>query len=441
MTHCSLVVKDENITVGQNLKRIRKELELKQYSITGGKITRNLISLIENDKTPLYEDNAKIIAENMNSNAMEKNMNIYIEPEDILDPKRYDAKKDADVYIEGLRKRLEENHLEIRPEELQKVELFLNNWNLSDKKIIIYELWADMYYKARDFENEHMYLTKAWEYSFMYPKRKGNYRIISNLISNCINSGKYEEAIRLGNLGLLSQKNLTDNDKKVFHYNNALAYSYLNKFDDGLRELAIAKKYNLNANDKLERKILVSEGFCYVKKGEYGKALNAYNLALRMLNTNKNYDELCLIYTNMMEVFVKSKDSKKISEYLNLVINLLHDLEDNSSYIIKIYLEIANAYLFLKKYNSSEEYLLKALKVTRINDEKDLHSKILLKLFNLYIEKNEIKKIDDLMEEFVQEVSNIQKDDRFVLLLNLILYNKEEKNKDFVQKILNKGGK
>lgn len=92
------MVKDENITVGQNLKRIRKELELKQYSITGGKITRNLISLIENDKTPLYEDNAKIIAENMNSNAMEKNMNIYIEPEDILDPKRYDAKK-MQMYI------------------------------------------------------------------------------------------------------------------------------------------------------------------------------------------------------------------------------------------------------------------------------------------------------------------------------------------------------
>ena len=435
------MVKDENITVGQNLKRIRKELELKQYSITGGKITRNLISLIENDKTPLYEDNAKIIAENMNSNAMEKNMNIYIEPEDILDPKRYDAKKDADVYIEGLRKRLDDNHLEIRPEELQKVELFLNNWNLSDKKIIIYELWADMYYKARDFENEHMYLTKAWEYSFMYPKRKGNYRIISNLISNCINSGKYEEAIRLGNLGLLSQKNLTDNDKKVFHYNNALAYSYLNKFDDGLRELAIAKKYNLNANDKLERKILVSEGFCYVKKGEYGKALNAYNLALKMLNDKRSYDELCLLYVDFMEIFVIQKNEIKVTEYLNHILHLLSNLNESPFYMIRLYLEIADAYFFLKEYDSSEEYLLKALKVTRINDEKDLHSKILLKLFNLYIEKNEIKKIDDLMEELIQEVSNIQKDDRFVLLLNLILYNKEEKNKDFVQKILNKGGK
>lgn len=435
------MVKDENITVGQNLKRIRKELELKQYSITGGKITRNLISLIENDKTPLYEDNAKIIAENMNSNAMEKNLNIYIEPEDILDPKRYDAKKDADVYIEGLRKRLDDNHLEIRPEELQKVELFLNNWNLSDKKIIIYELWADMYYKARDFENEHMYLTKAWEYSFMYPKRKGNYRIISNLISNCINSGKYEEAIRLGNLGLLSQKNLTDNDKKVFHYNNALAYSYLNKFDDGLRELAIAKKYNLNANDKLERKILVSEGFCYVKKGEYGKALNAYNLALKMLTDKRSYDELCLLYVDFMEIFVIQKNEIEVTEYLNHILHLLSNLNESPFYMIRLYLEIADAYLFLKEYDSSEEYLLKALKTARINDEKDLHSKILLKLFNLYIEKNEIKKIDDLMEELIQEVSNIQQDDRFVLLLNLILYNKEEKIKDFVQKILNKGGK
>ena len=55
-----------SLSVGQNLKRIRKELNLKQYAITGGKITRNLISLIENDKTPLYEDNAKIIAETMN---------------------------------------------------------------------------------------------------------------------------------------------------------------------------------------------------------------------------------------------------------------------------------------------------------------------------------------------------------------------------------------
>lgn len=62
-----------SLSVGQNLKRIRKELNLKQYAITGGKITRNLISLIENDKTPLYEDNAKIIAETMNIALEEKN--------------------------------------------------------------------------------------------------------------------------------------------------------------------------------------------------------------------------------------------------------------------------------------------------------------------------------------------------------------------------------
>ena len=160
-----------------------------------------------------------------------------------------------------------------------------------------------------------------------------------------------------------------------------------------------------------------------------------------MLNDKRSYDELCLLYVDFMEIFVIQKNEIKVTEYLNHILHLLSNLNESPFYMIRLYLEIADAYLFLKEYDSSEEYLLKALKVTRINDEKDLHSKILLKLFNLYIEKNEIKKIDDLMEELIQEVSNIQKDDRFVLLLNLILYNKEEKIKDFVQKILNKGGK
>jgi transcriptional regulator with XRE-family HTH domain len=83
----------EKITVGQNLKRIREELGLKQYEITGGEITRNLISIIENGKTPLYEINARIISENMNSIMEERGLDVYIEPEDILNPERYEAKK------------------------------------------------------------------------------------------------------------------------------------------------------------------------------------------------------------------------------------------------------------------------------------------------------------------------------------------------------------
>lgn len=41
----------ENIlTPGEKIKNIRKDFKIKQSEITGGKITRNLISLIENYK-------------------------------------------------------------------------------------------------------------------------------------------------------------------------------------------------------------------------------------------------------------------------------------------------------------------------------------------------------------------------------------------------------
>ena len=55
-----------DITIGQNLKQIRKRLGIRQHEISGGEVTRNLISLIENDKTPLHERVAKLIAKNIN---------------------------------------------------------------------------------------------------------------------------------------------------------------------------------------------------------------------------------------------------------------------------------------------------------------------------------------------------------------------------------------
>jgi len=40
----------EILSPGKKLRRIRKDLKIRQHEITGGEITRELISIIENDK-------------------------------------------------------------------------------------------------------------------------------------------------------------------------------------------------------------------------------------------------------------------------------------------------------------------------------------------------------------------------------------------------------
>ncbi|MFS8541551.1 MAG: helix-turn-helix domain-containing protein [Tissierellales bacterium] len=123
----------KKITAGENLKRIRKDLNLKQHEIAGNDVTRNLISLIENNKTPIYYNVANIISKNINKILCERGLDIYIQAEDILNPERYEARSVANNYIKMLEKHLQEKNYNLKVDELNEIENFLNKWNFVDK--------------------------------------------------------------------------------------------------------------------------------------------------------------------------------------------------------------------------------------------------------------------------------------------------------------------
>ena len=77
-----------------------------------------------------------------------------------------------------MKTKLDEKKFEIEVKELQEIELFLNHWNLNDKKAKIYELLGDIYYYSHDFDKEFIYLTKALECTFMLSNRKSDYKIL-----------------------------------------------------------------------------------------------------------------------------------------------------------------------------------------------------------------------------------------------------------------------
>ena len=68
----------EILSSGKKIKRIRKELGLKQHEITMGEVTRILISIIENDKAALTEKVAKVIADNINMACSEQNIDYHV---------------------------------------------------------------------------------------------------------------------------------------------------------------------------------------------------------------------------------------------------------------------------------------------------------------------------------------------------------------------------
>lgn len=424
------------ITVGQNLRRIRKDLDLKQHQIAGEDITRNLISLIENDKAVLYDTAANIMARNINKIMSEKNLNIFIKPEDLLNPERYNARKKADTYIERIENNLINKIFDIELEELNEIEAFLNEWDLTDKQVRIYELLGDIFYASNNLSKEYYYYFKALESSYKLPNMKDRYKIALKLVYNCIITGKFEEAISLCKYMLLSQRDIPDKTKGILHYNIALSYRKLDEIHNSLRELGNAKNYITNNNKKEMNKILLLESACYSKIGDLDRALDNFNRILELLDKNTEIDEVCVAYINIIQIYIQKNDTKNVIKYFDKMMIKLPYINEDSYYLPEIYYHISNIYSYMNNFIDSDKYLKTALALAKKNDRKSLYKKFISKQIELYINANWPDKLDKLTTNIREEVLNFSINPDFKLVLELVLYYIRQNSYDTAQSLI-----
>ena len=432
----------KNITIGQNIRRIRKDFNLRQYEIAGEDVTRNLISLIENDKTPIYHNVANIISVNINRILYERGLDIYIQPEDLLNPERYDARKEANKYIEKLTKRLEEKNYEFQIEELNHIESFLNKWNFIDKKIKIYELLGDIFYNAKDSNREYYYYLKALEISYEHPFMKDRYKIILKLVYNCILTEKFDEAIRLCNFALSTQDNIPDKYKGVFYYNLALGYYNKHEYDRCLEELTKAKYYIEEENYRVFNSILMLEGICHSNIKNFDSALSSFTKLLDVIKANNAPEDICLAYINIIQIHIDTNNREKVLEFKDKVVDYIEKVDKNSFYLPKILNSIANVFHYLGEYEVAEKYLLEALLSSLDHKDTSLFPEIFWQLLKLYEETNSFHKINDIIADVMPIIYNFQINKEFAIILKLIyIYVKQDRPLDatyLIEKFLDK---
>lgn len=431
------------VTVGENLKRIRKDLGLRQHEVAGEDITRNLISLIENNKAVLYDTAANIMAKNINKKMSEKGLNIYIKPEDLLNPERYDARKKADEYILELENALINNSFSYDIEDLNELEAFLNKWDLVDKKVRIYELLGDIFYISNNKSKEYYYYFKALESSYDFPHMKERYILASKLAYTCIVTEKYDETISLCKYTLANQNDMPHVNRGTLNYNIGLAYKKLKEFDKSLEALNSAEKhFTLVNNIERIKNVLILKANCYYHIGDYDTAIENYFKVLDISDDSK-YDEICILYINIIQIYIKKNDKENIEKFFDKVMLNLPYIHENSYYLPEIYSEISYIYYYLKNYEYSEKYLKAALALAKKAENQSLYKKLLSKLLDLYLSVNFTDKITDIKNELDLAIVNLKLNEDFNLLLNILLYYLKQKNyketEELILKLIQKG--
>jgi tetratricopeptide (TPR) repeat protein len=357
------------ISIGQNLRQIRKKYGIRQHEISGGEVTRNLISLIENDKTPLHDRVAKLIAKNINEINEQKNNSVYVDYKDLLEPKRVKAKEQADVLVNKLKKRLKDKDFKDLEQDINDIELFFEEWSILEKKAELYELLGDIFYLQKDRINEYSYYTKAFEACFSLPYRKKKYELVLKLGATCIDLSKYEEAIRLNSLAINSFDIYSEKVMSGLYFNSGLAYKKMNKFDEALKCIHEAESYLHNDEYSALRPILILKGNCYKDTHKYDEAIKTYKSLISILEAENDYENLCIVYINIADLYKEMDLRTEASEYKDKVMSLIGKVKKNSRYIVDILFELALVLKYLDDIKSAEKLLLTALEYSELNTQ------------------------------------------------------------------------
>lgn len=390
------------LTPGQKIKKIRKELKMKQEDLASDTITRPFISMIEAGKRGLSHDTAEIIAEKFNTRAHSLNVELSIDADFILRT----PSQDAELYC------LEHLKVNNSLSSIMEVINISTKFELEPVKAKAYLNLGDFYFNNHDY-------TEAFS----------NYNIALDLYKNT--SERELEPYLYKQLGVCKYKllQLTDSllylERSYYYsriyentemqrfltYNMAVCYKKLNKIETALYYVGMYlsmcdknKEFNVYAYAN------ILKASCYEIQNNIDKALNIYiNLVSEFTETQNPI--LGIIYNNLGSIYLKKDDYMKSLEYFNMaqkirmdndLPNLSHTIIEKSEVYIKqsfyneaimlIELGIETAY----KYNDME-YLLKGKQLlvqiyTKLNDYEKLESTY-LSMLDLLKDTNDYNKI------------------------------------------------
>ncbi|MGL5676664.1 MAG: helix-turn-helix domain-containing protein [Cellulosilyticaceae bacterium] len=337
-------------TPGEKIKALRLKYHLKQDELCGTTITRNMLSMIENNKTTLNTATATHLLANLKQLCKEKQLTCEETIEYILELPLTQATRLCKDFIHTL-DTCPNNLIDTYPlTQLYSYERICDDYNLLSYKLNIYFRYASAFKKSANYIqaysyylhifnaqayliDQHMYITSVL--SLMYCcNRLGWHRTIiefKNTVFAQVSTLTLEQSFKLSYNAIVAHKTLEDYDTSIATVNNLL---------ESHKELSSIFPIQFASLQMIKANSLSS-------KHRYLESLNLHNELL--LNAKENIELTLATLGNIMTIFIETKNTKDIQPYLKQAAHILPKyIELNPKlYPITIYLDLANSYAFL----------------------------------------------------------------------------------------------
>lgn len=427
---------NEILSPGKKLKKIRKSLKIRQHEITGGEISRELISVIENDKCGLSQKAAEILSENINKICKERNIDFHLTASYLLEDIETQANKVADDYINFLDNN-KNNISKDFSEKFKEIDLFLMKQDIPEKKSLIFEKIGDILKCQKEYYKSYTYYIKAFEHSNRSFNDIRLFKLLLKTGNICIRLTRYKEALDFNSLALIYNDNLSSDLKFKVLFNNVLCYIYLKDYGNSLNEINHIEKTinNLTKQDLFDLNSLKAS--CYRHQCFFNDALET-NINLLNALDKTEYENILIATGNILDIYTILKDTKNIKTYIDKQICLLTKYNKlESPYLCAVYKQIGVAYNTINNVELSKKYYKKSIKVCKQYKNKQILEYSLDEFLTILVKEHNLSEINDFKNETLELISlNIIPKDNMIIL-KLIKYYNNIKDHENIDSLLN----
>ena len=408
------------LSLGEKIKKLRKEKNMTLKELAGDRITAAQISHIERDKSHTSYELLEYLSERLD-----------VSIDYLLETKEMQSKKITDNLILQSEIYIKRDALDEAEKEIHEIIEICEEYGLSENYGKCNYLLGDIYLKRKDGATANFYFEKALFYFIKNDDKKRIFQCYMNIANIYFDEEFYQVSLTnyYFDKDILEEINIDDPDTYKELYSK-ISKCYM-KLNDSEKSLEFIEKIGNIDNDyspEQEIELLVLKAKKLLAEGEYVKSKDYFAKALKIIEKEENKDKLAQIYLTVGSIYAEMGDNEKFLEYSEKVYDIKKNDTDeymmNSLYnIIQSYID-ADDFEMAKKYsklalaaaikNKSKYDEYKALKyycdIYKYKGETDISIEYLIKCIEIVSKLDEEKILGNLYIELGQLYSGISKE-------------------------------
>ena len=422
------------LTPGEKIKKIRKDFKIKQSDITGGKITRNLISLIENNRADLTVSTAEIITSSINEICKKREIDFKMTTADLFKNNTIQADKKLDDIIREIKTNIDDKNYDFS-DIVDKAEKLIKENPFMDRIAELYTILGDVFKDRNDFKKAYIFYLKVYEH-IDFHKNSYFYVLISVKLTFCCNNlYEFSETIQIVNSVLSMTFDIEQSLKYKLIYNLAIAQRNMNQYSNALSSLNKIDEHIIE-NKIFDIKTLKAN--CYTELKLYKEALDIHFYLLNNCCKDDIVKRL-VVLGNIIDNYKKSNNIEAMRKYLIMAMTLItnYELNKDDYFLDSIYYELAVSNIFIDNEKDALILLNKALHISKKQKKYKIQFNCINSMFDIYYENKQYKKLEEIKILLLGLLSESNKHEYHTLVYKFIKMYKMRNKVDQIDDLLN----